>query len=353
MVSPPRLWGVAVTLLCLLVGTAAAQTKIPYDVVTASSVLTPTQQQQIEAYLTDKTALLIDGSPNEIALARQQMIEPLYWAGGTEIFHLAYSSIAGRLLAKGMDSDRLQVRLNAMIIVSSLNDPGVVILIEKGLADESSAIRYWAAKSVNRNITGRLSPQEQQFLLDALAKAMLTETSDRVLERLLVGLVGLDIPEAATQLLEGLNARIKLYAANPRMPLSAALEGLRTLFVKTVQAKADGQDISVEIIRQLALVSYRYFDLSAAVLDMDRPTDENRANYEEMLKLNNAILSWTARQMPPEGLSVPLSINNELSNQNWQMIRLRAEEWKRVLTGAPFNFGLVELMVTVPENRSG
>ena len=178
---------------------------------------------------------------------------------------------------------------------------------------------------------------------------MLKEKSERVLQRLLVGLVGLTIPEAATELLEGLNKRVSLHAANPSMPLGAALEGLKTLFVKTVQSKANDQEIPVDLIRKLALVAYRYLVLSADLLDKDRPSPEIHQQYQEMIKLTDAILGWTIRQMPPQDSPVPLSVKDELVHEDWPMIRLRAEEWKRILVQEPFNFGPINLMVSIPE----
>ena len=326
------------------------ESKIPYRVVTATVALSSADQEQIDEYLVEHIKHLTQGSPEEVVQARRKLIEPLTWAGGTEIFHLAYSSSASHQLAQAINSKDLHVRLNTMIIVNSLNDAGIVSLIRKGLTDESPAVRYWAGKAVSQvGARDRLSDDEQKALLDVLVATMLKEKSERVLQRLLVGLVGLTIPEAATQLLEGLNKRVSLHAANVSMPLGAALEGLKTLFVKTVQAKANGQDISVHLTRNLALVAYRYLVLSADLLDKDRPSQEIRKQYQEMIKLTDAILGWTIRQMPPQDTTLPPSIKDELNRQNWPMIRLRAEEWKRVLAQEPFNFSPIDLMVSIPE----
>ncbi len=341
---------VVVILVCILASVAEAQRKIPYGVVTATTALTPAQQAHVEDYLDDKTQALTEGNPDEVVQARQELIEPLAWAGGTDIFHLAYSAAASHRLTQAVNSDQLHVRLNAMIVVSSLHDPGVVRLIQKGLADPSPAIRYWAGKAVDVGVTSRLSVREQQILLKALTDAMLKEKSERVLQRLLVGLVGLDIPEAAMKLLDGLNTRVDLHALNPNLPLGAALEGLRKLFVKTVQAKSEGREIPVGTIREMALVAFRYMTLSATLLDMNRVSQESNTYYQDMIKLADAMLGWTARQMPPEDGLLPMSIKSEVSTQDWPLIRLRSEEWKRVLMKAPFNFGPVDLIVAVPDH---
>ncbi len=345
-----RLGSIAGAMVLATVPYAVAQTEISYDVVTATSVLTPAQKLAIEEYLKSKITGLEQGSADEVVQARHKLVEPLTWAGGTEIFHLAYSSAASHHLANAVQSDRVEVRLNTMIVVSAMNDPGVVSLIQKGLADESPAVRYWAGKAVGHiGAKGRLSDDEQRLLLKTLADALLVETSERVLQRLLVGLVGLSIPEAATQLLNGLNKRVALHAANPNMPLGAALDGLRTLFVKSVQSKVNGEDIPIETTRLMALVSYRYLALSAALLDLNRPSQEAIPHYHEMIKLSDAILGWTARQMPPQGAPVPSSVKPDVASENWALIRLRAEEWKRVIETAPFNFGPIDLMVTIPD----
>lgn len=351
MIPSRRFAGVWIATSLLITSAWATASKIPYDVVTATVALSPSQLAHIEQYLEDKVARLVEGDPEEVVRARRQLIEPLSWAGGTEIFNLAYSSAAAYRLNQAVKSDQLLVRLNAMIVVHALDDPGVLGLVVKGLADPNPAVRYWAGKSVSQSITDRLASDQQRYLLEALTKVMLTEKSERVLQRLLVAVVSLNIPEAATKLLDGLNNRVSLHAVNPNLPMGAALEGLRTLFIKMVEATANGQDIATESIRQIAMVAYRYLDLSAALLDLDLPNKENQSNYRDMIKLNDAILRWTVRQMPPEGgPGIPPTIQSELAAENWPFIRLRAEEWKRVLIQSPFSFGPVDLMVTIPDH---
>ena len=124
--------------------------KIPYRVVTANTALAGDDQKHIDQYISEKVTELTGGTPEEVVRARHKLIEPLLWAGGTEIFHLAYSSSASHQLSEAINSDDLHVRLNTMIVVNSLNDAGIVSLIRKGLADESPAVRYWAGKSVSQ-----------------------------------------------------------------------------------------------------------------------------------------------------------------------------------------------------------
>lgn len=352
MNSSQNLRGVwAVVLLCCVPAVSTARTKIPYSTITANGAVTSDQLSDIESYLDERIPLLLEGSEAEVVRARRELIEPLSWAGGTPIFHLAYSSATANRLPQAIKAEQLLVRLNAMIIINSLNDPGVVTLIKSGLEDKSPAVRYWAGKAVNQTITNRMSDGEQQSLLEVLTRAMLREKSERVLQRLLVAVVGLDIPEAATRLLDALNKRVALHASNPSMPLGAGLEGLRTLFIKMVGAKANDQDAPVQTIRKLAVVAIRYLDLCASLLDMDRASLENQSKYREMIKLSDAILRWSVRQMPPEGgANIPPTVKSDILARNWPLIRLRAEEWKRVLNQAPFGLGPVDLMVTLPDS---
>lgn len=340
---------VVIGVLSSITSTAFGQHKIPYDVVTATTALSIEQQETINRYINHRTELLLQGTKEQIVEARQELTEPLIWAGGTEIFHLAYSSAANHYISQGLNSDRLLVRLNTMIVVHDLKGSGVVSLIQRGLGDANPSVRYWAGKAVTQaGIQGRLSIQEQTMILNVLVLAIQKETSEHVLQRLLVGLVGLNIPESASKLLDELNNRVALHAANPNLPLSAAIEGLRTLFVKTVEAKSNGQDVPSDAVRQIALVAYRYLALSATLLDTDRFDEEHRNQYLDMIELVDAALGWTARQMS-SNLPVPPSIKDDLERQNWPIIRLHTEEWKRLLEKAPFNFGAVDLMVTIPE----
>lgn len=345
-------WLVIVTVgvLGVVANTAFGQKKIPYDVVTATSTLSVEQQRMINNYISHRTELLFRGTKDQVVKSRQELIEPLGWAGGTKIFHLAYSSAANRYLSQGLDSDQLLVRLNTMIVAHDLKDPGVMGLIQKGLMDASPSVRYWAGKAITQaGFHDRLSIYEQATILNALGPAIQKESSEDVLQRLLVGLVGLSIPEAATKLLDELNKRVGLHAANPNLSLTAAIEGLRTLFVKTVEARSNGQDVPNEAVQQMALVAYRYLALSAAWLDTDQLDAEQQNQYLDMIELADAVLGWTARQVS-SGASAPPSIKDDLERQNWPLIRLRIEEWKRLLEKPPFNFGAVDLMATISQD---
>lgn len=350
MLHSPRRWGFVTAAFLCVASVAAAQTnKIPYEIVTATSALSGAQRQEIDRYAQDMIARLTFGTLNEAVQARKDLIEPMSWAGSSDIFHLAYSSAVSGRLSQAIGSEQVHVRLNAMIVVGSLRDPGTVGLIQKGLADPTPAVRYWAGKAISQvGVQASLSETEQRTLLRALTSAMETETSERVLQRLLVGLVGLNIPEADAQLLSALNRRVDLHADNSSLSLEAEMEGLRTLFVKFVQARSNSQTVPAQTVQQLTLVAYRYFILSATLLDSGRLNQDSFAQYPKMLQITDTILGWAVSQMPPSG-PPPAPIKNELANQNWQLIHLRAEEWKRTLSLAPFNFEPVALMVTIPD----
>lgn len=357
MKSDKRQWSFAIVVigaLGVITNTTLGQHKIPYDVVTAATALSVDQQETINRYINHRTELLLQGTKEQIIKARQELTEPLTWAGGTKIFHLAYSSAANHHLSLGLDSNQLLVRLNTMIVVHDLKAPDIVdLIIKKGLTDSSPSVRYWAGKAIAQaGVHGRLSIQDQTTILNALGPAIQKETSEHVLQRLLVGLVGLSIPEAASKLLDELNKRVILHTANPNLPLAAAIEGLRTLFVKTVEAKSNGQNVPNDAIRQMALVAYRYLALSATLLDTDQLDEEHRTQYLDMIELADAALGWTARQMS-QNLSAPPSIKNDLERQNWPLIRLRADEWNQLLKKPPFNFELIDLLVSFPGSLEG
>ena len=117
MNSNQNLRGVwAVVLLCCVPAVSAARTKIPYSTITTNGAVTSDQLSHIGSYLDERIPLLLEGDKAEVVRARRELIEPLSWAGGTTIFHLAYSSATANRLPQAIKADRLLVRHHAWII---------------------------------------------------------------------------------------------------------------------------------------------------------------------------------------------------------------------------------------------
>ncbi len=329
--------------ICLACAPVRAADQIPIEIISATSSLTPGQHQVVDQYIARQTGLLTTGTDKQVAQARSQLIDPLIRGGATDSFTLAYSSAASNRLIEAVESDRLAVRINAMIITAHLSDLSTLGLVEKGLADPNPAVRYWAAKAASdTGSRDNLPSQEQAQILDLLVQSMVRESSEHVLQQLLMGLVGLSIPEASTQLLDVLNRRVAVHTADPGAPLGAALVGLRTLFVKTVEASSNDQLIGPDTLRQLTLVAYRYLALSATLLEQGLPAAGAQPAYRKMVELTCKVLPWSASQIAPDVLQ-PGPIQDELAQENWPEICLRVEEWKHLLASSAFGYDPADL----------
>lgn len=322
---------------------------LPYDLVAVETGLSQEQQRTVERFLKESAARLASDDPAEVAEARRDMTEPLTRAGVTEVFRMAYASSVGIMLEDVITSENPVVRLNAMIVIASVGDVGVMSLAEQGLGDPSPAVRYWAAGAVARaSERERIDELEQRALLQAMVTAMVNETSEVVLQRLLIGLVGLTIPEAAGQLLDGLNDRVGVHAARPDAPLEASLVALRTQFVRTVESVSNGTEVPRENIRRLALVAYRYLTLSGLHLDGGRLSEATQDSYRRMIELTSKVLPWAVGRLA-SGVAQPDDLKNALLERDWGQVCLRAEEWRHLLRAPPCEFTAEELDVSFPE----
>lgn len=350
----PRLLCVVVASLATLVpNPVGADDKLPPAIVTSNTPLAPTQQAAVESYIRERADSLINGPQERIVTVRQDLLKPLLQPGASRFFLRAYGSALAQQLSPALTSPNLLVRLNTMIVVASVKDPSVLDLIVTGLADPSPSVRYWAARAAGQLAAAvKLVQQDQDTLLATLLQAFEKENSDQVKQKLRAALIDLNIPEGIFRLLDSLSKEVDLYAANPTSNLDSTLESLRLLFVKTVEASSTGQPLPEKISRQMALVAYRYLVLSVSVADASAVDPNALTDYQEMIRLADAILGWVARRRPSQTPPAPPSIQAEVEKQDWPMIRLRTEEWKQLLQGAPFSFTTQDLAVPTPQRLS-
>ena len=348
-----RLYGILIGLVVVAVSQLAwAQGKIPYDIVTSTSALTSSQTTKIDAYVHLRMQKLLAGVPDQVSLAREELIEPFGWVGASDTFTLAYSSAVSDRLVESLHSHELLVKLNGVIVAASLIDSGVVRLIEIALSDDNAALRYWAAKAVGDDqISGvsrvqrDLSRDKQLVLLEALQKAIAQENQPVVFHRLMLSVVALDITEADDYLLDELNRRVAQYALKPNESVSPMARVLRAMYIDLVQASARGKPVSPELRQKTTVAAFRYLVFSATVLDRVQLDATAKLAYKEMIDLTDSILIWVAQTTFPAGTPWPSSIKNELEIENWPEILLRAEEWRQLLTGPAFELDQQDLAI--------
>jgi hypothetical protein len=316
------------------------------EVVMSSSSLSNGQQAQVDRYVTGWVDQLLSNDPEHIANGRRHLIDPFSLPGVTPLFITAYSPAISRELIsrKALANESALVRINAMIVASRLTDAGVVLLIRQGLEDKTPAVRYWAAEAA-ANAGQHLNPADQKEVLQALNNSWEKENAIDVLEKILVAMDALNTPEASLQLLAVLNHRVDVHAANPALPVTAELEGLEGVTVRTFSAlTAPGSTVNKPLLKQLVIVLFRYLDLATGMLEhpqakLPDPNDLHRV----MLIAGNYLPRLAPRLEPTARLG---SLTGRSTSPNDPAAnRVLVEEWRRVLTSPPFNFNAAELAV--------
>ena len=341
--------GVAVAIgLTLPLGPLASFTssayaaEIPQDVLKSLSALNAAQQKSVDAYVDEYVGVLLKGDEDTIGDARNRILEPLQ-KGGSSTFNLAYSASVSNALNKAMQSDQVQVKLNAMIIASKLIDSQALNIIKQGLADGSPACRIWGAKAAYEFAVGnRLSAADEAALLKPLEGVLARDSAPEVLEQVLRVMAEFKSDDAVKATLGALNQRLSLFAGDPKLVIRADYEGLKSVYVRMVQARAANQVVRQDVMRSLGTVAFRH--LSAAVRRIDtnktvRPDDK------KMIELADNILPWVCKQLnesvtPPGKVLTKATMDKQVSDA-----LLLVEDWKRFLSSPPLNYVAKDLEV--------
>lgn len=359
--SPSRLLGVWALALCLgglpALGQPADGPRLSAEIMQTTTVISAEQQQAIDQFQEYWVDRLAAGRDYEIAEARNRLVEPFNFAGATRVFIPAYSGALSRRLLPLLRSNDVAVRVNTMIVAQHLTDNALVDVVQQGLKDPNPAVRYRAAKAVGEigardDRDKRLAPATKEALLTALIQASRAESQMPVANQMLVGLIGLiEIDAARKELSELLSQRVALHAQDPNLPVKPDLDGLRALYRYLAQRLAAAGVSAREReddLRTLTLLAGRMLILAATILDEQRADPGMESQYRRMVEDTDNLLRWTVRdQLTPE-LEIPRPIQQEIRNRDWKVIRLRAEEWRALLRGAPLNFEDARLAVSFP-----
>ena len=183
-------------LICLGIGvvgaSAAAQDAAKPDavrnnIIGARGPLSDNQREQVENYVEFYSGLITGDQPDEIAQARQAMLEPIQRPGATAAFKDQYSAIVVNALTGSLNAPSQFKRLNVTIVLAQLYGPNGAEMLLDAAGDDSPAVRYWATTGLARMLQ---------------ASAIADELSDRLRERIYrtaVELLGNDQPARVRQ----------------------------------------------------------------------------------------------------------------------------------------------------------
>lgn len=334
--------GVALVVMTLSPFASAAE--ISADTLRSPATLSFVQQTEVDAYVQENVAILLKGDDDTMGEARNRLIEPLQ-KGGSATFSVAYSASVSRELGKALQVDRVQVKLNAMIVVSKLIDSSAINLIKQGLGDGSPACRIWGAKAAYEfAVAGRLTPEDEKGLLKPLEGVLARDQAPEVLEQVLRVMAEFKSDDAVKATLGALNQRLSLFAGDSKLSIRADLEGLRSVYVRMVQARAANQNVRQDALRLLGTVAFRHLTASVRRVDAGKG-QPMKADDKKMIDLADHILPWVVKQLN-ESLTPPGNVLSlaQLDNKIAEAL-LRVEDWKRFLIAPPLNYVSKELDV--------
>ncbi|MFW6059624.1 MAG: HEAT repeat domain-containing protein [Phycisphaeraceae bacterium] len=351
MVACRPLSGLLAALLALVAlhftaGLATGQDNISTDLLTADD-LSNEQQQRIDSYVASWCQQLHDGDDADVTRSRQRLAEPLN--NPTEpstTFTGYYSPKLAECLLRGLETDRLIVRLNAMIVVTYMVTEDALPLIEQGLGDENPGVRYWAAKAVQRLASREVWTRAQQVqLLQQLTDRLGQEQTGWVVQQLMLAIVGLELPEAAERMLTALNERVEGHAENPGRAIQAEQTGLERLYRELL---GEGDRAA---LRQLARTGYRYMRLAGTHLERGHVPEGYRPGYAEVIDVADTIMR-TVNEELNGSQELPEATGEAVRQQDWDRVLVIADRWEQVLQEPPFNFDRETLSV-IPSDDEG
>lgn len=322
--------------------------------ISAAAALNKTQVDTVDEFVRYWARQLNAGSDDQVADARNALIDPPNRAGLSDAFRNVYANSLNPQLVTAFASDRVLVKVNTLIVAASIADARTLRLLTAGMADNNIAVRYWAGKAAIVVASRPNLPRNDKInIMNLLVGQMSNEPSELAIKPQLVALGELNIPEANEQLLTGINQRVNQHLRTSDTNLSPEQEALLKLYQKTVAARGTppanpaAAAAADALVRQIGTVAYRYLVVSSAVLDLKRVSDPARvADAEGMARLCDQILRWVRETLAPQAASPP-PIDSELSARNWALIRLRNDDWRKLLTTAPINLAASDLEVQV------
>lgn len=273
-------------LICLGIGvvgaSAAAQDAAKPDavrnnIIGARGPLSDNQREQVENYVEFYSGLITGDQPDEIAQARQAMLEPIQRPGATAAFKDQYSAIVVNALTGSLNAPSQFKRLNVTIVLAQLYGPNGAEMLLDAAGDDSPAVRYWATTGLARMlqasaIADELSDRLRERIYRTAVELLGNDQPARVRQQLYVMLSELETTEAWSHLIDAMQRRVSAYGgqgldAGVRAETVGTVKLLSRLRFEIVQAKNAGDQQRLvaarAMMQNLAVTSYQYLQLIA------------------------------------------------------------------------------------------
>lgn len=342
--------GLAVFLLGLITqaaGSSPAPT-LPDDLIRATAI-SEAQRTRITEFVGYWVDSMLPGEgdepePRDVIEARSRLTGPL-GRNPLPAFRTAYEQTLANGLAGVFDRPEVLLRINAALAMGPMRTEAILIPARRAIADDSPAVRYWAARSLRLFLESDLQqarfwlsniPEPVQIaILDMLEPLLATEPSPDVMREMSAAVVVLGLDRADRVLLERLNERIRLFAENPSIRPTGIADTLAQ--ISRNRLRLPGGLPADQVRREAVLVNYRYLLLvrdilqrhQAQELELDSRTLEQWRNLAGQCQ--TLLREWTS---PPDADTPAEFTPGQI---NVETLTSRINAWRTVLSRAPYN----------------
>ena len=286
--------------------------------------------QAQETATVDELVRKLQSSKNtEVEQAREALIERAL-QGDT----LVARQIARALgEAKSLESPSTLVRLNTVLVASALPDGEGVELLLAGLSDETAAVRYIAAKAIEKLSARNDRPAVDWNTITAtLAARVPAENSDYVQRRILTALVNIDSGESRMAAIDLLIKRAALHAKEATLPQVVEVDAFTRLLKDAFKKDQNGIKLPRAYLGKMAVAGLRFMQVASSHLAGSGLDEAGQASHKRMFETGQAVFHWVIGKLVP-GQTIPPKIDGE----DWPRNRDKVRELIQMMSQPPFN----------------
>lgn len=346
------LWAGVCLLAVLLPGLDASAQFLDQKLIQAKQI-DAAMRQQIVAYVDPQIKRLVEGEPQDIAEGRKKLYDQLNNPNATPAFVDALSETITARLDPAVNHDDVPVRMNAQIILSQMTDEKSKALIDQGLLDKNVAVQRLAMEALagrvktwkDREAAGNGPANFRQKLAGVVTQVNAKLDADPAPHPIVVTpafdvFIAVDTAEARAALVEQLNKRIALHAADPNLsyaPEQSAIGAFASqLVIQAPFDQASGTGLSRAAFRYAVLI---HDQLKAGAIK-----DEHINGAKNMLGQCFLALSQMAAGARKQAPANQGNANKWIADGTWNLVQtLLTNDWAIILRAAPFSLGNEEL----------
>jgi hypothetical protein len=322
--------GCAAAVLGTLAVASPGQDRLDPSFYTNGNAWTPEQRRTVQQYVQQQVEAIGSGQEETIAAAKNSLISELNPPGANERFVDQLGEVVVNQIRPLVTSDQLKVRLNAIIVLSNVQEPEALPLVGPALSDDNAGVRYLAAKAMaNLLEAGELNDAQKQRAMDLLQQQISEEDELYVVEPMLEALLR---SNDNARVLVVLNNRVAWHAANPQSNFGPEASTLRTVFSELFTASNRPQ----AQVREIARASTRYLRLIASQFQENPSLVEEDRTRLDLITVAASVLDFAHAELRLGGNPPPAGA--QIDQRDWTALAATAQQWVQWLTGPPVNF---------------